>query len=122
MTLFSTAKFLFKLFAGVFVVGFGATAVLLWKYQRVLIYPSSFPTGSRTEVATPEEFDLPYSTEWLNTPDGIKLHAYLMLQEKASEKEKNRGESLDKDQTVKRRPTVLFLHANAGNMVSRQRT
>jgi len=118
MTLFSTAKFILKLLTGVFVVGFGATAVLLWKYQRVLIYPSSFPTGSRTEVATPEEFDLPYSEEWLITPDDIKLHSYLLLQSKASEKEKSRGESQDPNDTSKRRPTVLFLHANAGNMVS----
>jgi len=58
-------------------------------------------SGSRTEVWTPDRFGMPsYEALDLITEDQIKLKAYLITQgsETAS------------------RPTLLFLHANAGNM------
>lgn len=58
----------------------------------------------------------------LETPDGVKLHAYSMLQNKASEKEIARGQTHQGDKVAERRPTILFLHANAGNMVSQHRS
>ncbi|PWN93886.1 alpha/beta-hydrolase [Acaromyces ingoldii] len=100
----------------VFVLGVASTAGLLYRYQRSLVYPSNFPQGSRTDVLTPDHFGIPYEDLRLTTPDGETLHAFLMPQKTASEKEKARGENLDPDETVKRRPTILFLHANAGNM------
>lgn len=91
---------------------------LLYRYQRNLVYPSNVPSGSRTEVPTPDEFGIDeYENLTLETPDGEKLHAYLMTQRSISEKEKIRGEDDDTNETMKRRPTVLVLHANAGNMV-----
>ena len=82
-----------------FLSGFFLTAGLLYTYQCALIYPSSFPAGSRSDVATPDEYDLPYEALELTTPDGETLRAYLIPREEQG------------------RPTVLFLHANACNMV-----
>lgn len=49
-----------------------------------------------------------YEDLTLTTPDGLRIRAYLMLQ----------GATQQEQETeAKRRPTVLFLHANAGNMV-----
>lgn len=95
----------------------GTTATLLYRYQRNLVYPSSFPSGSRTEVLTPDHYDIQYENLTLKTPDGESLHAFLMPQENISVKEKSRGESSGREETMKRRPTVIFFHANAGNMV-----
>ena len=61
--------------------------------------------GSRTQVATPDEFDMTYEELKLRTPDNVEIRAYLMLQP---------GE----DTYIQSRPTVLLLHANAGNVVS----
>lgn len=52
-----------------------------------------------------------YEDLTLTTPDKIKIRAYLMLQGAADGPEAAERES-------KKRPTILFLHANAGNMVS----
>ena len=49
-----------------------------------------------------------YEDLTLDTPDGLKIKAYLMLQGSSK---------ADQETEAKRRPTVLFLHANAGNMV-----
>lgn len=92
---------------------------LLYRYQRNLVYPSNVPSGSRTEVPTPDLFGIDdYEVVMLETPDGEKLHAYLMTQKIVSEKERSRGEKEGPDETMRRRPTVLVLHANAGNMAS----
>jgi abhydrolase domain-containing protein 13 len=65
-----------------------------------LAYPSSFPAGSRTEVPNPyDEYGIGYEDLYLPTPDGEKLHAYMMLQD-----------------YPKTKKTVFFCHANAGNM------
>jgi len=48
---------------------------------------------------------MPYEELTLTTPDGVKIKAFLMLYEKDG--------ILAKD-----RPTVLLLHANAGNVVN----
>jgi len=93
-------------------------ATLLYRYQRSLVYPSNFPTGSRTEILTPDHFDIEYENLTLQTPDGESLHAFLMPQQQISEKEKARGEKEGGEDTMRRRPTVLVFHANAGNMVS----
>jgi hypothetical protein len=81
--------------------------------QRYIIYPAYAPSGSRQNVDTPDKHKMPiYEDLTLESPDKLKIKAYLMLQGaglagKAGEDE------------AKKRPTVLFLHANAGNMVSR---
>ena len=67
--------------------------------QTSLIYPASIPSGSRTEVATPAEHGIPFEDVSLTTPDGVRIKAYLMLQQGGRAQE---------------RPTVILLHANAG--------
>lgn len=84
--------------AGVSVISVGG---LLYNYQCSLIYPSNLPAGSRTNVPTPADFGMPYEEVSLVTPDGVRLKAFLIL---AGEK-------------AEARPTILLLHANAGNVV-----
>lgn len=68
-----------------------------------LIYPSYIPEGARTKVPRPDELGM---SDWeavtLTTPDKEKLNNYLLY----STKKENPG------------VTVLFLHGNAGNIVS----
>lgn len=68
--------------------------------QTKLIYPSNMPSGSRTEVDTPASYSIPFEDLSLTTPDGVAIKAYLMMQQ---------GEKPEM------RPTVVLLHANAGN-------
>ncbi|KAI8093525.1 Alpha/Beta hydrolase protein [Halteromyces radiatus] len=79
-----------------------AGAFLLYLYQCELIYPSSFPDGSRTEVAKPSDFGMSYTEETLITKDKVKLRCYVITLEDVDE--------------AKRAPTILYFHANAGNM------
>ncbi|KAG2220519.1 hypothetical protein INT45_000930 [Circinella minor] len=52
-------------------------AALLYLYQSELIYPSSFPEGSRIHVAKPSDYGIQYFTEErLETKDHIRLHTY----------------------------------------------
>lgn len=103
------------------VISAGATGVLLYACQTKLIYPSDVPaglshvshelitrpirslhvSGSRTDVPTPDQFGMPFEDVSLETPDGVKIKAFLMLQRAKPEL----------------KPTVLLLHANAGNVV-----
>ncbi|KAG8883915.1 hypothetical protein FRB97_005589 [Tulasnella sp. 331] len=55
-------------------------AGLLYYGQNFLIYPSGFPQGSRTDVATPMQYNMCYHDVTLETPDNIRIKAYLMLQ------------------------------------------
>ncbi|CAG8697206.1 7006_t:CDS:2, partial [Acaulospora morrowiae] len=75
-------------------------AGLLFYFQCELIYPARFPEGSRVHVAKPSEYGMNYTEEILTTKDGIKIRAYICI--------------LPTDAV--NRPTILFFHANAGNM------
>jgi hypothetical protein len=73
---------------------------LLWYGQNYLIYPASFPEGSRTsachlvihvapgnsytysDVPVPTQYDLPYEDLTLVTRDGVKIRCYLLTQRK----------------------------------------
>lgn len=78
-----------------------AAGGLLYHFQSSIIYPSSLPEGSRINVPTPEAHGLPYEDVTLLTPDAVKIKAYLLLQQS----------------NPSSRPTVVLLHANAGNVV-----
>lgn len=79
--------------------------------QSYLIYPAYAPSGSRTDVPTPDKHGISvYEDLTLETPDKLKIRAFLMLQGASQGKEACAVEA-------KKRPTILFLHANAGNMV-----
>jgi fermentation-respiration switch protein FrsA (DUF1100 family) len=72
----------------------------LYKFQTSLIYPSQYPEGSRTIVDTPASYDIPFEDITIETVDGEKLKAYVMLHDRDSSPRK----------------TVLMLDPNAGNM------
>lgn len=74
----------------------------LYAFQNQLIYPASFPEGSRTTVAKPSQYDMPFEEVTLTTPDKLRLHAYVITRD-GTEESKNAL-------------TIVFLHANAGNM------
>ncbi|KAI0655022.1 alpha/beta-hydrolase [Cubamyces menziesii] len=106
--------------AGLSTVGVG----LLFFGQNYLIYPSAFPPGSRTEVPTPADFDLPYQDLPLTTPDNVTLRCYLLTQRtempfpgampvETSEHETNEEV---RSQFAARRPTILMFHGNGGNV------
>ncbi|CEI88431.1 hypothetical protein RMCBS344292_02821 [Rhizopus microsporus] len=76
--------------------------ILLYIYQCKLIYPASIPEGSRQHVDTPSKYGMGYTEVTLTTRDNIKLKSYIILQP-------------DKE-VAKRSPTILYFHANAGNM------
>lgn len=73
-------------------------AVVIYKVQFMLIYPSSFPEGSRTEVDTPDTYGMSYTEDKLLTPDGEYIRIYTIPSKARSN------------------TTVVFLGPNAGNM------
>ncbi|GAA5841384.1 hypothetical protein JCM11251_006172 [Rhodosporidiobolus azoricus] len=82
----------------------GGTALYL--FQNRLIYPSNLPSGSRENVPKPDEFGFDQDC-WeeveLRAPDGVRLRAYVVLYKRGGTQPRER-------------PTVLMLHANAGNV------
>ncbi|KAK9900016.1 alpha/beta-hydrolase [Cystobasidium minutum MCA 4210] len=95
-----------KLAAGAFIAFGGA----LYFGQRYIIYPAYAPAGSRQQVDTPDKHKMPkFEDLTLESPEKLKIKAYLILQGAGLS-----GEAADDE--VKKRPTVLFLHAIAGNM------
>jgi len=79
-----------------------AFSFLVYQYQGYIIYPAQFPEGSRQNVDTPSIYKLPYENITLTTSDGVKLNAYLIMKPTEAE--------------AKEAPTILYFHANAGNM------
>lgn len=82
----------------------GVIAILsgLYALQTKLIYVPDFPPGSRKDVWRPSRFGFhKFDEVTLVTSDGIRLHAYWIPSTR---------------KTSKSVPTILFFHANAGNM------
>lgn len=101
--MFPSFRSLLKWFACTVALSVGGVGVGLYLGQTKLIYPSGIPAGSRENVPTPDQFGMPYEELTLITPDGVKIKAFLMLYERDGVQAKDR-------------PTVLLLHANAGNV------
>lgn len=76
---------------------------LLYFRQNDLIYPSNIPAGARTEVPTPDHFNL-QNAESIKfpTPDGETLHAYLLRP--------------PPNLSPRINITLLTFHGNAGNI------
>lgn len=114
----SFAKGAFATAAGLSTIGVG----LLWYGQNYLIYPASFPEGSRTNVPVPTQYDLPYEDLSLVTQDQVKIRCYLLTQRKELNlAAKTTFESLQKaedppEKFAATRPTVIMFHGNGGNM------
>ncbi|KAF8664211.1 hypothetical protein AX16_000774 [Volvariella volvacea WC 439] len=106
----------------------GAAAVstllagLVYYGQNYLIYPSAYPQGSRLEVLSPTEFNLPHQDLELRTEDGILLKCYLFIQEKALADKLPDAlgapdeRHLTEDEFIASRPTILMFHGNGGNL------
>ncbi|TFK23981.1 BEM46 family protein [Coprinopsis marcescibilis] len=94
-------------------------AGLLWYGQNYLIYPSAFPSGSRTEVANPGQFGIPYQNLELKTSDDILLRCYLLPQriELSDHPDASHLEVKyeTEDELIASRPTVIMFHGNGGN-------
>jgi pimeloyl-ACP methyl ester carboxylesterase len=69
----------------------------LYMNQTRFIYPSDFPLESRQKVSTPQEFGLQGESIYISY-DNVKLHCYYIPNPKKSN------------------VTLLYFHANAGNM------
>ena len=92
--------------AVVWILAVGAGLILLilllvYRFQTQIIYPSSLPPGSRTHVELPSAHGMSYEDIALRSADDVRLTAYLIAASR---------ESQAKD------ITLLYFHANAGNM------
>ncbi|KAI1614475.1 Alpha/Beta hydrolase protein [Exophiala viscosa] len=75
---------------------------LLYFKQNDLIYPANLPAGARTNVPTPEQFNITQAESIkFPTPDGETLHAYLLRPPTPS---------------LKKNITLITFHGNAGNV------
>lgn len=66
-----------------------------------LVYQPEIPVESRVFVPTPNSFDLPYEAVQIPTSDRVKLHGYLIKQQKPNSRNL---------------PTIIYFHGNAGNI------
>jgi len=93
----------------------GVIGVLLYSFQSKMIYPSTMPQGSREKVPRPSDFEM---ADWeeieLTAPDQVVTKAFVILAKPKPDKTNLRGTALE--QWRARRPTLLMLHANAGNV------
>eukprot|EP00047_Mylnosiga_fluctuans_P009652 m.12402 g.12402 ORF g.12402 m.12402 type:complete len:374 (+) comp2727_c0_seq2:74-1195(+) len=81
-----------------FIIGFFAVCYLC---QRQFIYFPNVPVTSRTFVQTPGAMGMSFENVFLQTTDRVKLNAMFIHRQ---------------DADVAKRPTVLYLHGNAGNI------
>ncbi|XP_033223764.1 protein ABHD13 isoform X2 [Belonocnema kinseyi] len=94
---------LYWLYGGVFtffLLCFATTGVLYHMEDELLYYPE-IPRHSRVYVPSPSTCNLPYQSLFIRSKDGTMLHMFFIPQP---------------EDKVKKAPTVLFLHGNAGNM------
>ena len=78
--------------------------VALYKFQTFLIYPSHLPEGSRQQVDSPADWQMSvYEHVWIPVAasSGVKIHAYFIP---------------SRSSTLRKPWTVVYCHANAGNM------
>jgi len=87
------------------------------------IYPGHFEKGIRQSVKKPSQYRVPAEEFTLKTPDGVSLHAYLLLQRRTgglilpeNARDPNPPLSADDRRFIPTRPTVLILHGNGGNI------
>lgn len=75
---------------------------LLYFKQNDIIYPANLPSGSRTNVPTPDQFRIKEAESVkFPTPDGETLHAYLLRPPTPA---------------LKKDITLVMFHGNAGNI------
>jgi len=99
-------------------VGFSTLSLgLLYYGQNYLIYPSAYPPGSRTEVSTPSDYNLDYEDVVLDTPDHVKVRAYLLVQRRNLPQGTSIGvaDDMSDEEFASTRPTIMMFHGNGGN-------
>ncbi|KAJ3011575.1 UNVERIFIED_CONTAM: hypothetical protein HDU68_001624 [Siphonaria sp. JEL0065] len=108
------------------VITAGTVFTALWFFQDKLIYMASLPQGSRDNVMTPDQSHMPdYESVVLTTPDNVKITGYAIKYRPQLELLANPSEDPSASLRL-RKPngkqhdvaeyTLLYLHANAGNM------
>ncbi|KAJ2459083.1 bem46 protein, variant [Coemansia sp. RSA 2424] len=76
---------------------------IVWMFQRDMVYPAAFPAHSRDRVTLPSQHGMPHFDDIrLETPDKVLIRGYLI--KRAT------------DEETRRASTVIYFHANAGNM------
>lgn len=93
-------------------LGVSSVVVAAWYFQDNLLYIPSLPQMPKDVMITPFQFGWKnemsqYQQVWIHEPvDNLKLQAWFFKSD------------LD-DAVVRKRPTILFLHSNAGNLSHR---
>jgi len=95
--------------AGALVLGLAAIVggLLYAKQDSLLYYPEiggipRRPSKNPRRYRSPNEHQVPFESHKIRCADGVKIHAWLMLRQPASEQV--------------RMPTIVFFHGNAGNI------
>lgn len=74
---------------------------ILYHREDQLVYRPESPANSRVYVPAPSIFNLPYQSIYTRSRDGTMLHMFFISQP---------------EDKMKKVPTLLFLHGNAGNV------
>lgn len=74
---------------------------ILYHREDQLLYHPELPAHSRVYVPAPSIFSLPYQSIYTRAGDGTMLHMFFVSQP---------------EDRIRKAPTLLFLHGNAGNM------
>jgi len=88
---------------GILSVGIG----LLYAKQDSLLYFPEIggiprrPGKNPRRYRSPEEYHVPFETHFIRCDDGVTIHSWLIIQ---------------KDAKIRRAPTLVFFHGNAGNI------
>lgn len=94
---------LYWLYGGIlafFLLCFTTTGILYHREDQLLYHPE-LPSHSRVYVPAPSIFNLPYQSVYTRAGDGTMLHMFFVSQP---------------EDRMRKAPTLLFLHGNAGNM------
>jgi len=84
----------------------GLSGFIIYKLQNKIIYAANCPIDSRKITYTPRDFEMDdYEDIEITTKDGIKIRAFLVKK------------YLDAEKTEIANSTLVYFHANAGNMV-----
>ncbi|ODV74604.1 uncharacterized protein CYBJADRAFT_166403 [Cyberlindnera jadinii NRRL Y-1542] len=96
-----TLSYTLKMFAAALASVSVVSLAALYRFQLKLIYPNTL-NDARLKTDTPDEYDMPYENMFLETPDGEKIHTFLLLHDRTLPGYKNK--------------TIIVLCPNAGNI------
>jgi len=83
----------------------GISGFIIYKLQNKIIYAANCPSDSRKATYTPRDFEMDdYEDLEIETKDGVKIKAFLVKK------------YLDTEKTKLANSTLVYFHANAGNM------